>query len=166
MAGCVHCLVFFGFFFPWHREEFCRTQLPARLAVAQLAPGRHLRPSQRLLRLWRSSGSFWCISDMPRLWHLVLSFLGRTPQCCESKEFLCGDSSSCACSHLLCAQPTRDEAVDSFPGLAAQLCRILHAQQGPMCSFLTQNQLLGNSCCRGGSAGLTWLWVQAGEHRE
>lgn len=107
MDGCVHCLFSLG---TWENSAECsRPQLPARLAMAQLAPGRDLHPSQReekVLRLWRSSGSFCCILYVPKIWHLVLSSWGRTPQCCETKAFLRGDIRSCACSHSLCAQPS------------------------------------------------------------
>lgn len=65
--------------FPWHREEFCGMQLPA-------GSWRLLHPAQRegkVLRLWRSSGSFWCISECG-IWR---SASGEgPPQRCESKE--------------------------------------------------------------------------------
>lgn len=106
---------FFNFFFLstacFFLEEICRTQLPASLAVAQLAqldPGRHLHPfpagregSQAVqeLRL--------LLLHLRRAQNVAFGalLLGKHPQSCESKAFLRADISSCACSHLLCAQP-------------------------------------------------------------
>lgn len=85
-------------------------QLPASLAVAQLAPGRDLHPSQReekALRLWRSSGSFWCIPDVPNTWHLVLSLWGRTPGVVKARnscQVTSGAVPAAACSVLSPAQ--------------------------------------------------------------